>query len=114
MTTPIWAMGLVALGAFMGAVGQIFLKKGSAKFGFNIKEWFRNYWLIAGICMYLASTFPFIYAVKHGELSVLYPVVATSYIWAVLFAQKIFDEKMNGLKWLGIILIIAGVSLIAV
>jgi uncharacterized membrane protein len=56
---------------------------------------------------------PFIYAVKHGELSVLYPFVATSYIWANLLAMKYLDEKMNKLKWLGIVFIIIGVGLIA-
>ncbi len=62
--------------------------------------------------MYGISTIIFIPTLKYGQLSVLYPLVATSYMWTTLVAVKFLGEKMNRFKWIGIILIIIGVSLI--
>jgi len=54
----------------------------------------------------------FIPALRGGDLSVLYPFVSLSYIWVMLLSIKMLGEKMTKLKWLGILLIISGVSLI--
>ena len=62
--------------------------------------------------MYGISTILFIPALKGGELSVLYPFVALAYIWVSLLSVKFLGEKMNKVKWLGIALIILGVSFI--
>jgi uncharacterized membrane protein len=56
----------------------------------------------------------FIPALKGGDLSVLYPFVALAYIWVSLLSVKFLGEKMNKFKWLGIALIIIGVSFIGI
>ncbi|MCH8312753.1 MAG: EamA family transporter [Nitrospinae bacterium] len=72
----------------------------------------KNYNLLIGIFFYAIATLIFIPALKFGELSVLYPFVATVYIWTTLFSIKFLNENMNKWKWFGIIFIILGVSLI--
>jgi len=112
MKTELWAVGLVTLASIVAALGPIFLKKGSKKFKLNIKALIKNHNLIIGVAFYAASTILFIPALKGGDLSVLYPLVSLTYIWVILLSIKMLNEKMNKLKWIGIGLIIIGVSFI--
>ena len=112
MPTQPWAIGLVILATIVGAFGPIFLKKASAKRLSKIKSLATNYHLFGGVALYAIGTLLFIPALKGGDLSVLYPFVALTYIWVSLLSVKFLGEKMNKLKWLGIALIIIGVSFI--
>ena len=112
MATQLWAIGLVMFACIIGSFGPIFLKKASGKISLSLKSIIYNKYLIIGIIFYGLSTIFFIPALKGGELSVLYPFVATVYIWVSLLSIKMLGEKMNKFKWLGILLIIIGVSFI--
>lgn len=112
MTTQLWAIGLVVLATLIGALGPVFLKQGSASFSLNPRKLIKNYKLIAGLGLYCLSTVLFVPALKGGELSVLYPIVSLAYVWTSLLSVKILGEKMTALKWMGIALIILGVSFI--
>ena len=108
------AIGLVLFACVIGAFGALLLKIGSKKFSFKIKELIKNYKVIAGVALYGISSIIFIWALKYGDLSLLYPFSATTYIWVALFSIKFLKEEMNAWKWLGIAAIIAGVSLIGI
>lgn len=112
MTTQTWAILLVISATLVGAFGPILLKKASEKKLSNLKSLSTNYHLFGGIALYGLGTLLFIPALKGGDLSVLYPFVALSYIWVSLLSVKSLGEKMNRMKWMGIGLIILGVSLI--
>ena len=114
MTTQLWAIGLVILAGLVGAFGPILLKKASAKRLSKIKSLATNYHLFGGVSLYGIGTVLFIPALKGGELSVLYPFVALSYIWVSLLSVKFLGEKMNRTKWIGIALIIIGVTFIGI
>ena len=62
--------------------------------------------------LYELATIVFIPALRGGELSVLYPFISLSYVWVSLLSIKILKEKMNSFKWMGVALIIIGVSFI--
>ena len=112
MATQIWAVGLVIGATLTGAFGPILLKKASAKSMSKISSLITNYHLFGGVALYAVGTLLFVPALKGGELSVLYPFVALSYVWVSLLSVKFLGEKMNTLKWLGIALIILGVTFI--
>ena len=112
MPTELWAIGLVISATLVGAFGPILLKKASAKKLSNIKSLISNYPLFGGVGLYGLGTILFIPALKGGDLSILYPFVSVSYIWVSLLSVKFLGEKMNLIKWLGIALIIVGVSFI--
>jgi len=112
MATQLWAIGLVVTATIIGSFGPILLKKASAKRLSKLKSLVTNYPLFGGVALYAIGTLLFIPALKGGDLSVLYPFVALAYIWVSLLSVKFLDEKMNKFKWLGIILIIVGVSFI--
>ena len=114
MATQLWAILLVISATLVGAFGPILLKKASAKKLSSIKALSTNYHLFGGVALYALGTLLFIPALKGGDLSVLYPFVALAYVWVSLLSVKFLGEKMNRMKWLGIALIITGVSLIGI
>lgn len=114
MATQLWAMGLVILAGFLGSMGPIMLKKASGKISLNPIKLLKNYHLLAGFGFYGLGTVLFIPALRGGELSVLYPLAAVTYIWVCLWSSFLLKEKMSSLKWLGILFIIIGVSLIGI
>ena len=68
--------------------------------------------LFAGYALYGVMTVILVVALRHGELSVLYPVIALSYVWVAIVSVLIFHESMNGFKVTGILMIMAGVAVL--
>jgi uncharacterized membrane protein len=112
MTTQTWSIVMVLSATCIGAFGPLFLKKASDNISLNLKKIIKNYNLLIGLGFYGVGTILFIPALKGGELSVLYPLVALTYVWVSLLSMKFLNEKMTKLKWLGIALILLGVTLI--
>ncbi len=112
MATELWAVGLTIAAGWCGAGGAVLLKKGSNQLKLSVKDLIKNWPLIAGIALYALSVFFFVPALKGGELSVLFPLIALSYIWVALLSVKFLGEKMTKAKWTGIALVILGIILI--
>jgi len=68
--------------------------------------------LMGGLFCMAVSTVLFIAGLRGGDLSVLYPLVSTIYIWVCLLSVKFLGERMNSQKWVGIACVIVGVALI--
>lgn len=115
MATPLWAMGLVVFGTMIGSFASLLMKMGSEEFSIR-KPWllFKNFKLMCSLAISGVSSIIFIFALRAGELSVLYPIVAVNYIWIAILSVYFLKEKMNWYKWLGIGLIILGVALIGI
>lgn len=113
MATQIWEIGLVIFSTFFNGSGPIFFKLGMNKLKkFSIIKFITNKFLILGIVFYGLSYVISIPAFKGGDVSVLYPFISLAYIWAALFSVKFLKENMNAVKWIGIFIIILGVSFI--
>lgn len=100
------AVFLILISTLIGASGAIFLKKGSSRISI------KNPKLILGLFLYALSTVFYITALKFEQLSVLYPILSVGYVWISLFSIRFLKEKMNSLKWAGILFIILGVIFI--
>ncbi len=94
---------LVFIATIIGAIGALLFKKASVK----------KVYFFAGLFLYGISTVFFIYALHFGELTIIYPMTALSYVWVSLLSVKFLGEKISTKKWLGIIFIICGVVLIS-
>jgi drug/metabolite transporter (DMT)-like permease len=68
--------------------------------------------LFAGYCLYAVFTVMFVYALRHGELSILYPLIALGYVWVTITAVVAFHDSMNPLKVVGLIVIMCGVGVL--
>lgn len=107
-----WAIILTIIGTLFGGFGSLYLKKGSASLHRNIFKIIYNYKLVFGIMLYGVSAVIYVWALKYGRLSLLYPITSLSYVWVSLLSVKFLKENMNNYKWIGISLIILGVILI--
>ena|SRR3989338_3511549 len=114
MATQPWAIGLVIIASFIGSFGPIFLKKGSAQFSLSVKGIIENTYLLWGIAISALGNLLFIPSLKGGDLSVLYPLVSTIYIWVSIWSVIFLKEKMNLLKWVGVLTIIVGVAMVGI
>ena len=96
---------IILVSTLLTSVGQILLKYGLAKGVLNPP-------LALGLIAYIASGFLLVYALKFGDLSVLYPVIATSYVWVAILSLIFFGEKLSLMHASGTFLILLGVSLL--
>lgn len=112
MKTPVHSMMLVLLASFIGSFGAVFLKAGSGKLRLGLRYLVFNYHLALGVALFLTSSYFFVLGVKRGELSVLYPLVSLSYIWALLWSRIFFKEPFTKRKFYGLALILAGIACI--
>jgi multidrug transporter EmrE-like cation transporter len=71
-----------------------------------------NYPLVLGYCAHSGNALLLILALRDGELSMLYPIIALTYVWVNLLSMYFFNEHMNAWKALGIALVIGGVALL--
>ncbi len=114
MKTKTWAIGLVFMATLITSTAQILYKMGADRLSLDVFSVLTNVPLFLGILLYLVAATVLLLALKHGELSVLYPIVATSYIWVSLLSSRFFGEVINIYKWIGIIIIVIGVVLIGI
>jgi len=114
MKTQLWAVLLVAFCTLLTASGQVFYKLAADSLVFTPVGIITNYYLWIGGIIYGTSALLFIVALRGGDLSVLYPVVALSFIWVTLLSGFILHEPIPSLKIGGIVFIIGGIWLIGV
>ncbi len=107
------SMAMVFVAGIIGSFGAVFLKLGAARLGKSVWT-FVNSRLILGVSLYLGSTVIYLSALKGGQLSVLYPMVALGYIWTLLWSYLFFKEAMNAYKFAGLGLIVVGVILVGI
>jgi len=68
--------------------------------------------LLGGYTLYGLSTVLLVLALKDGELSLLYPVIALTYVWVTGLSFLIFHDTVNPFKLAGIIIIVIGVAVL--
>ena len=104
------------IAAFFAALAQYFFKGALPKFGFNFKEMlglFRNRGIMTGRMVYLIGLGFYLYALKSGELSFVYPVFSIIFVFVALIGMVKFKEKLGLKRILGLALIIIGIIVIA-
>lgn len=113
MATEKWAIGLIIFMTLITSTAQIFYKLAAESFALSVEGILLNWPLWVGGILYIISSVMMIIAFKGGEISVLYPLIALSYVWVSLASPKVFpSDSMNTLKWVGVVTIVAGVSLV--
>ena len=113
MNTPLSSMAWVMSGSFIGSFGAVFLKAGAKRLDRkNVMTAFINWRLAAGVAIYLVSAIFFLFGVRKGELSVLYPMVAFGYVWTMFWSRLFFGEPLTKAKFLALGLILVGIAIL--
>jgi len=68
--------------------------------------------LFSGYALLGASTVLFVLALRHGDLSLLYPVLTLGYVWVTILSVVVFQDSMNVFKIAGVAVIISGVAIL--
>ncbi|MFH1174626.1 MAG: EamA family transporter [archaeon] len=110
-TRPL-ALFLVVLSTFSTAGAQFFLKRGSVQLAFNLQQLLTNLPLLTGLFLYAVGACLLILALKYGELSVVYPFFALSFIWVFLLSAFMLHEPYTFFSVLGVLAIGIGVALV--
>jgi drug/metabolite transporter (DMT)-like permease len=110
--TPVNSMLLVLVASFVGSFGAVFLKSGAQKLRDGLKYLILNIRLAAGVALFLLSSAFYIMGLKHGEVSVLYPMVSLANVWTLFWSRLFFKEPITRSKTLGLLLILVGVFFI--
>lgn len=111
------SIALVFCCTLLGAAAQVLMKSGATDVAHPgiagvLIGMLTNARLFAGYCLYGLSTLLLVLALKDGELSLLYPVIALTYVWVTLLSFLLFHETVNPYKMVGIAIIVIGVTIL--
>jgi drug/metabolite transporter (DMT)-like permease len=101
------------LTTILTSTAQILYKFGVGNLSFDLISVITNWQIILGLALYGIGAAVMIKSLKYGNVSTLYPIIATSYIWVSIGSSVFFGEMMNLLKWVGVAVIVLGVSIIS-
>ena len=112
VSTPAFSVVLFVIAALLGAIGQYLYQSGAAAASGSVTSYLLNPRLIAGVGCYIAVMVLFVAAFrKGGELTVLYPVYASTFIFAAIIAYFAYGTPIRGVNIAGMLLIVAGMYL---
>jgi drug/metabolite transporter (DMT)-like permease len=103
---------IVAASTILNAVAQILFKVATRNLVLTPAGLLTNVPLIAGCACYGFFTIAMVLALREGELSMLYPIIALSYVWVTLLTYWLLKETPNLYKNLGIVTIVIGVAVL--
>jgi uncharacterized membrane protein len=107
----------------LGAFGQISLKCGMKQFGAlgapglsmvgGLARAVITPYVLLGLCLYAVSSAFWLVVLSKWALSYAYPMIATNYLLVVLLSRAFFRENVLPLQWIGIVLMVTGLVLVA-
>jgi multidrug transporter EmrE-like cation transporter len=104
-------MSLVFCCTILGAAAQVLMKIGlSHPVQSGLLGYVTSLPLLAGYCLYGMNTVLLVFALRDGELSILYPIIALTYVWVTILSVVLFHETMNFFKVAGVAVVVIGVA----
>lgn len=103
---------MLLVGTLLGAFGGFYLKKSTAKEG--VIGIVLSPFLYIGGFSYLISAILNIIVLKYLPYSVVLPLTSITYIWSIVIAHYLLNEKITKIKIYGIIFIIIGAIFISI
>jgi len=112
---------LILLGVIVfGALGDCFLSRGMKELGsISLSNWhmafhiFGNPWVVSGVLCLLCYFASYLTSLSWADLTYVLPASAVGYILIALMARFFLQEQVSFVRWLGILLIVAGVCFVA-
>jgi drug/metabolite transporter (DMT)-like permease len=110
-----WVSIVSVLGAsVLGAVGPHLFKAGADRARSGVLALFASPWVWAGMACYVLVMLLFTFAFRRGgTVAVLYPLYATTFVWAALIGVWLGGPPIRAVNVLGMVLLVAGVACLA-
>ncbi|MFQ5435741.1 MAG: hypothetical protein ACE5FD_12765 [Anaerolineae bacterium] len=104
----------VLISVAFNAGGQIFFKMARlGQPGAPIWALFGKPQIWVGLVLYGLSSVIWLWVLSRAQLSYAYPILALSFPLVVGLSAILFGEAISPLRWVGVALIVVGVSLLA-
>lgn len=111
-------------GITIGSIGGILMKIGAKQIGqieinsFNqlidfLVRLFTNVPSLAGVFLYFLSAVTWSYLLTKLDISLVQPILALTYVVTPILAIFILGDHIPAMRWLGILVIILGVFIVA-
>ncbi len=116
------SLGLILLSTIAGVAGQTAIKLGVSKPGVAatatgllaiVNLILHSPLVVLGLCFYAIGALAWIAVLSRLDLSVAYPFLALNFVLVTLVARFFLGESVPPLRWLGILVIIGGILLVA-
>jgi len=114
MATKSSSVIMIMVCTVLVSIAQILYKISVAQLSFGLVALLLSPYLWGGLFLYGIGAVILIIALRGGDLSTLYPIIASGYIWVSLLSVYFFGESMGLLKWMGISGIVFGITLIGI
>jgi len=112
MSTSLASVFCFIVASFLGAVGQYLYKSGADRTTATLSSYLLNWRLLGGVICYIGVMVLFVAAFKKGgSLTVLYPIYASTFIWAALIALMAYGTPIRPINILGMGLLLGGMYL---
>jgi drug/metabolite transporter (DMT)-like permease len=114
----------LAIFVLSGSAGELAVTHGMKKAGapdhLRIKQLisflgraFRNGWFWVGVPLMALSFYLLMVLLSWEPISLVIPASALSYVVGTLGAKYILKEDVNGVRWVGVLLVCIGVAVVA-
>ncbi len=112
ISTPLFSILAFVVAALLGAVGQFLYKSGAERADGTALGYVINWRLLAGVACYVAVMVLFVAAFRRGgKLTVLYPIYASTFIWAAFIALYAYGTPVRPANVAGMALLVVGMFL---
>jgi len=116
-------MPLILAGVLLNAAAQLLLKQGMIQVGqFELgmanllaigPRVAVNPFVLLGLASYVISVGAWLVVLSRVDVSVAYPMVSLGYVVTVILGRVLFNEAVTAQRVLGVLVICAGVFLVA-
>jgi multidrug transporter EmrE-like cation transporter len=114
---------LILTGVLLNAGAQLLLKAGVTPLGElsvgldnllpTMVKVLMQWPIVAGLACYVVSVGVWIVGLSRVEVSIAYPMLSMGYVVNALLAWWLFGEALGPMRWAGMVLILAGVVVMA-
>jgi len=111
MKTPFLAIGSVLIASILGAIAPFLFEHGAKQLQGRVIDFVLNPYILGGMATYVTVMVFFTYAFRMGgSVRVLYPIYATTFIWAAIIAWLRHGSPIEPIHVGGMALLMAGIA----
>ena len=112
--TPFLSLVLVLVASLLGAAGQFLFQNAANRSEGPALLVFTNPRAILGMICYVTIMVLFTYAFRiGGTVRVLYHLYASTFVWAAMMAMLYYGEPIRPIHGMGMVLLIAGITMMS-
>ena len=117
-------LGLIVLTSIFDTISQLFLKFSINSLNFNIDgikkiikfiiKLIMVPWVWVGFLFSTLSLITWLFVLSKADLNFAFSVDSMHYIFIAVASKLILKEKIGGKRWIGTILIVMGIAIVAI